>query len=100
MRRPRARIAATASLAALATLVASLPGPATALSIVPVADSFTVRHDRTTVVPAPGVLGNDLNPEAVRLSAARLRELGEGTQPDDPRHETPPDLIELMRPQP
>jgi DNA modification methylase len=45
-------------------------------------------------------LGNDLNPEAVRLSAARLRALGEGTQPADPRDDAPSDLIELMRPQP
>ena len=45
-------------------------------------------------------LGNDLNPEAVRLAATRLRELGEGTQPADAREDTPSDLIELMRPQP
>ena len=45
-------------------------------------------------------LGNDLNPEAVRLAAGRLRELGEGTQPADTREDTPSDLIELMRPQP
>ena len=45
-------------------------------------------------------LGNDLNPEAVRLCATRLREFGEGTQPADTRDDTPPDLIELMRPQP
>ena len=45
-------------------------------------------------------LGNDLNREAVRLSATRLREFGEGAQPADAREDTPPDLIELMRPQP
>ncbi len=45
-------------------------------------------------------LGNDLNPDAVRLCAARLRDLGEGTQPADTRDDTPSDLIELMRPQP
>ena len=45
-------------------------------------------------------LGNDLNPEAVRLSATRLRESGEGTQPEDRGEDTAPDLIELMRPQP
>ena len=45
-------------------------------------------------------LGNDLNPEAVRLAATRLRELGEGTQPADTREDTPSDLIELMQPQP
>src|SRR6187402_108988 len=44
--------------------------------------------------------GNDLNPEAVRLSATRLREFGAGTQPDDTREDPPSDLIELMRPQP
>ena len=45
-------------------------------------------------------LGNDLNPEAVRLAAARLREFGEDPHPVDPREDTPADLIELMRPQP
>ena len=45
-------------------------------------------------------LGNDLNPEAVRLSASRLRELGDGTQPADTVDEAPPDLIALMRPEP
>jgi site-specific DNA-methyltransferase (adenine-specific) len=45
-------------------------------------------------------LGNDLNSEAVRLSATRLREFGEGTQPPSTREEKPSNLIELMRPQP
>jgi site-specific DNA-methyltransferase (adenine-specific) len=45
-------------------------------------------------------LGNDLNPEAVLLSAKRLRELGEGTQPAGTRDDTPLDLIELTRSQP
>jgi site-specific DNA-methyltransferase (adenine-specific) len=45
-------------------------------------------------------LGNDLNLDAVRLSATRLREFGEGTQPADTHEETQSDLIELMRPQP
>ena len=45
-------------------------------------------------------LGNDLNPEAVSLSATRLREFGEGTHPAGARENTPSDLIELMRPQP
>jgi site-specific DNA-methyltransferase (adenine-specific) len=45
-------------------------------------------------------IGNDLNPEAVRRSAARLRELGERTRPPEPHEEAAPDLIELMRPQP
>jgi methylase of polypeptide subunit release factors len=44
-------------------------------------------------------LGNDLNPEAVRLAARRLRDYGDGTQPADTRDDTPSDLIELMRPQ-
>ena len=45
-------------------------------------------------------LGNDLNPDAVRLAAARLRELGDGTQPGDVADDPPADLIALMRPQP
>jgi site-specific DNA-methyltransferase (adenine-specific) len=45
-------------------------------------------------------LGNDLNPEAVRLCARRLREFGEGTHPVETREDSPPDLVELMRPQP
>jgi site-specific DNA-methyltransferase (adenine-specific) len=45
-------------------------------------------------------LGNDLNPEAVKLAATRLRELGEGTHPADAREDTPSNLIELMRPRP
>jgi hypothetical protein len=45
-------------------------------------------------------LGNDLNAEAVRLAAKRLREFGEGTQPPDTREDAPSDLIELMRPLP
>jgi site-specific DNA-methyltransferase (adenine-specific) len=46
--------------------------------------------------------GNDLNPDAVRLAATRLRELGEGTQPldtRDARDDVPADLLELMQPQ-
>jgi site-specific DNA-methyltransferase (adenine-specific) len=45
-------------------------------------------------------LGNDLNADAVRLSATRLREFGEGTQPAGLCEERPANLIELMRPQP
>jgi site-specific DNA-methyltransferase (adenine-specific) len=45
-------------------------------------------------------LGNDLNPEAVRLAAARLRQFGDGMQPADSGEDTPADLLELMRPQP
>ena len=45
-------------------------------------------------------LGNDLNPDAVRLSATRLREFGERVPAADTREDTPPNLIELMGPQP
>ena len=45
-------------------------------------------------------LGNDVNLEAVRLSARRLREFGEGTQPVDIREDVPSNLLELMRPRP
>jgi hypothetical protein len=34
--------------------------PASALSLLPVADTLTMVHDRVAVVPAPGVLGNDV----------------------------------------
>ncbi|HYI67618.1 MAG TPA: Ig-like domain-containing protein [Candidatus Limnocylindrales bacterium] len=53
--------------AAIATLVLSGlliggPQPArAALVATGVNDSQSVKHDRTTVIPAPGVLGNDLN---------------------------------------
>jgi hypothetical protein len=33
---------------------------ASAISLLPVADTLTMIHDRTAVVPAPGVLGNDV----------------------------------------
>lgn len=45
-------------------------------------------------------LGNDLNPEAVKRSAERLRELGRGTQPAGTHDDVPSNLIELMRPRP
>jgi site-specific DNA-methyltransferase (adenine-specific) len=45
-------------------------------------------------------LGNDLNPEAVRLSAARLLGLGEGIQPAEAGLDASADLIQLMRTQP
>jgi site-specific DNA-methyltransferase (adenine-specific) len=45
-------------------------------------------------------LGNDLNPEAVKLAAIRLREFGEETQPAGTREDIPSNLIELMRPRP
>ena len=53
-----------------------------------------------TVKAGRRFLGNDLNPEAVRLAAARLRAPGQGTQLAEPDENLPSDLIELMRPQP
>lgn len=41
-------------------------------------------------------LGNDVNPEAVRLAAERLREFGEGRHPEGLPPVRQPDLIELM----
>ena len=41
-------------------------------------------------------IGTDLNPEAVRLSAERLKRLGEGTQPADIVPAGKPDLLSLM----
>jgi site-specific DNA-methyltransferase (adenine-specific) len=41
-------------------------------------------------------LGNDLNPEAVRLAAQRLREFGEGRVPADLPPATPPDQPDLL----
>jgi site-specific DNA-methyltransferase (adenine-specific) len=40
--------------------------------------------------------GNDLNPDAVRLSTARLRELGAGPAPDGLPGREHPDLVTLM----
>ena len=40
--------------------------------------------------------GNDLNPDAVRLAATRLRQFGEGRSPDDLPPSARPDLVELM----
>jgi site-specific DNA-methyltransferase (adenine-specific) len=45
-------------------------------------------------------LGNDLNAEAVRLTASRLRELGDGRLPKDIADGTPPDLLALLGTQP
>jgi site-specific DNA-methyltransferase (adenine-specific) len=45
-------------------------------------------------------LGNDLNAEAVRLSALRLREFGKDTRPVCTPDGPQPDLLGLMRPQP
>jgi site-specific DNA-methyltransferase (adenine-specific) len=44
-------------------------------------------------------LGNDLNPDAVRLAASRLREFGDGRLPEGLTAE-PPDLLALMGSQP
>ena len=41
-------------------------------------------------------IGTDLNPEAVRLSAERLKRLGEGSQPADILPAGEPDLLSLM----
>jgi hypothetical protein len=61
----RCRIMATsASLALAVAAVVSTTSPALALDLLPpvaIADSLTTPHDRTRVVPAPGVLGNDLD---------------------------------------
>jgi len=60
-----ARVAVSLMVAATA-MSGLLVGPApqharAALTAIGVADSLTMKHDRTAVVPAPGVLGNDLN---------------------------------------
>ena len=41
-------------------------------------------------------LGNDLNPDAVRLAGSRLREFGDGRLPEALAAGEPPDLIALM----
>ena len=41
-------------------------------------------------------IGNDLNPEAVRLTADRLREFGASRVPEDVARARRPDLVELM----
>ena len=41
-------------------------------------------------------IGTDLNPEAVRLTAQRLREFGDGRVPDGLSPPAPPDLLALM----
>ena len=45
-------------------------------------------------------LGNDLNADAVRLTATRLRELGDGRLPQEIADGTPPDLLALLGTQP
>lgn len=61
--RSQRRLAATlaAGLLFAATIGGRGPAsPAAALSLVAVPDTLTVTHDRTTAVPAPGVLKNDI----------------------------------------
>jgi site-specific DNA-methyltransferase (adenine-specific) len=41
-------------------------------------------------------IGTDLNPDAVRWSAQRLRKFGEGSQPAGLSSDSAPDLLELM----
>jgi len=41
-------------------------------------------------------LGNDLNPEAVRIAAHRLREFGEGRVPADIAADPRPDQPDLL----
>ena len=54
--------AAAATLAASGLLVGPAPPQASAALVATgVNDSQTVKHDRSTTIPAPGVLGNDLN---------------------------------------
>jgi site-specific DNA-methyltransferase (adenine-specific) len=67
-----------------------------------VADPFMGSGSVGVAAPKAGrrFLGNDVNLEAVRLSARRLREFAEGTQPADTREDVPANLIELMRPRP
>jgi site-specific DNA-methyltransferase (adenine-specific) len=43
-------------------------------------------------------IGTDLNPEAVRLTAGRLREFGQGTAPLDDGSDSPGDLLSLITP--
>jgi hypothetical protein len=43
-------------------------------------------------------LGTDLNPEAVALTASRLRQFGEGREPSSTAAASGPDLLTLMGP--
>ncbi|MFL5749452.1 MAG: Ig-like domain-containing protein [Chloroflexota bacterium] len=54
---------AASAIAFIAALVAAGPGtapPAVAVSLLAAPDTLTIVHDRTTTVPAPGVLKNDV----------------------------------------
>ena len=44
----------------LSLAVSLAPAPVVALTITPAPDTLTMSHDRVAVVPAPGVLGNDV----------------------------------------
>ena len=44
----------------LSLALALAAGPAVALTLLPTPDTHTMSHDRVAVVPAPGVLGNDV----------------------------------------
>jgi hypothetical protein len=65
MRRTLVRVLAAVTLATLVMSgvpIGPTPQPAAAALVATgVNDSLTMKHDRTAVVPAPGVLGNDLN---------------------------------------
>jgi hypothetical protein len=69
-----ARASLAAILAAAALAAGGTSAPASAISLLPVADTLTTAHDRVATVPAPGVLANDIG-------------IGGGTQAD---HDTPP----------
>ena len=63
MRRYLRLVAASTVLAATVMSglgIAPKPQPARALVAVAVPDSLTMKHDRTAVVPAPGVMANDV----------------------------------------
>ena len=57
-RRDGARLALATALCL--ALGATMPGTAAGLSLIANPDSYSVRHDRTLSVPAPGVLANDV----------------------------------------
>jgi Big-like domain-containing protein len=64
--RQRLRVFVGAAVMAIVAVSGFLVGPSpqqvrAGLIATGVDDSQTVKHDRTTVIPAPGVLGNDLN---------------------------------------
>lgn len=64
VRRRRVVVLAAFALSAISVAAAMAPAwwttRAVALTLVPVADTLTMKHDRTAIVPPPGVLGNDI----------------------------------------